>query len=40
VLQELEAESVTEDEGSVDSLLSDNGGERKVSDRAGIDKER
>ena len=40
VLQELEAESVTDEEGSVDSLLSDDEGERKVSSRAGIDKER
>lgn len=39
VLQELEQESGT-DEESLDSLLSNDEGERRVSNRAGIDKER
>ena len=40
VFKELEDESSSEDSGSEDSLLSDHGGELKVSNRAGINKQR
>ena len=40
MLKELEAESGTEEDNSEDSLLSHNEGERRVSNRVGIDKER
>ena len=38
VFKELEDESSSDEEGSEDSLLSGHGGERKVSNRAGINK--
>ena len=40
VFKELEDESSSDEEGSEDSLLSGRGSERKVSNRAGINKQR